>query len=335
MGSHLSKAPAIGRVLAALLVIVSLAEIAVAIGAPPAGASTEGDQIVRDAAAQAGVSYCDGGGGIHGPSHGNKEEPGCEGNTAGFDCMTLAQYAVYQATGIVLPSDGTQLSGVGRFIPPEDSADLLPGDVVYWGRTLDDFEHSGIYAGDGKVWDALKINAPVQMHTWSELTALYSYDGAIRYSSALSATSGWVTYTGAAGVTFEYPASWTVKHGTTGALYVYIDPAGQSPFRRNINLVLQANPRPLTATGSLQENKEQIRRDHGIISQQASVNFDGTPGYRVVWAVTINGSRYEFLSQWTVRQGKAWLFTYTADHSRFGSVLPKVKTLLATLELPS
>ena len=52
--------------------------------------------------------------------------------------MTLVQYAVYQATGIVLPGNGTQPKGVGTFIAPqatiaEDTADLLPGDAVFWG----------------------------------------------------------------------------------------------------------------------------------------------------------------------------------------------------------
>ena len=56
-------------------------------------------------------------------------EPG----SAGFDCMSLAQYAVYQVTGIVLPSDGSQLSGVGTVIPASDTADLQPGDVTFWG----------------------------------------------------------------------------------------------------------------------------------------------------------------------------------------------------------
>jgi hypothetical protein len=147
--------------------------------------------------------------------------------------------------------------------------------------------------------------------------------------------TGWVTYEGTAGVTFQHPESWTVKHETTGPLYVYIDPAGSLPFRRNINLVLQASSKPITAASYLRTNLEQISQDHGSISQQQSVNFDGTPGYRVVWAAKISGSSYELLSQWTIRHGQAWLFTYTANRPRFGSVLPKVNGLLASMKLPN
>jgi hypothetical protein len=146
-----------------------------------AAAAAQGDAIVSAAASQANVPYCDDGGGIDGPSHGDVEEAGCEGNTKGFDCMSLAQYAVYQATGIVLPGDGSQLSGVGVVIPPQDTADLLPGDVTFWGGTLDDFSHSGIYAGNGEVWDAVGVGIPVMLHTMTYLSTIYSYDGAIRY----------------------------------------------------------------------------------------------------------------------------------------------------------
>jgi cell wall-associated NlpC family hydrolase len=160
---------------------------ALTLGTQAAGATTTGDQIVAIAASQAGVPYCDAGGGIHGPSHGNVNEAGCGPRVKGFDCMSLVQYAVYQATGIALPSDGSQPKGVGRIIPKArtlagDMAVLQPGDAVYWGGNgIDGFAHSGIYAGDGKVWDAVDVNQPVQTHTMAHLSKIYAYDGAIRY----------------------------------------------------------------------------------------------------------------------------------------------------------
>ena len=101
--------------------------------------------------------------------------------------MSLVQYAVYQATGIALPGDGTQPSGVGTFIAPlatiaEDTAELLPGDAVFWGGSgINGFAHSGIYAGSGNVWDAIGVNQPVQLHTMTYLRSVYSYDGAMRF----------------------------------------------------------------------------------------------------------------------------------------------------------
>jgi hypothetical protein len=155
-------------------------------------------------------------------------------------------------------------------------------------------------------------------------------------SAALSAQArGWVSYSDAAGITFLHPAAWSVKPESS-ALVVYVDPARGIPFRRNINLLLQASAnQPFTAAGYLQTNLLEIRQDHGEINERLAVTFDGTPGYRVIWAATISGAPYEFLSQWTIRHGEAWLFTYTADPARFESALPLVERLLASLKLPA
>src|ERR1700733_1994493 len=120
MRPQLTRTPLIGRAIVALLFVISFAGV-VALDPHPAGAQaqTQGDLIVMEAASQANVPYCDDGGGINGPSYGGVDELGCGPGTKGFDCMSLAQFAVYQATGIVLPGDGSQLSGVGQFIPPE------------------------------------------------------------------------------------------------------------------------------------------------------------------------------------------------------------------------
>jgi cell wall-associated NlpC family hydrolase len=186
MRSRLSGAAIPGRAAIALVVVLSLAGFALAFGTRPAGAAapTQGDQIVAAAASQAGVPYCDGGGGYNGPTNGGQVEAGCGAGVKGFDCMSLAQYAVFQAIGLKIPGDGSQLSGMGTVISPDDTAALQPGDITFWGGTLDQFEHSGVYAGNGEIWDAVGIGIPVQLHTMAYLRNLYNYDGAIRYATA-------------------------------------------------------------------------------------------------------------------------------------------------------
>ena len=183
------------RSLGTLLLLVAAVGVSLSSDVPHATAATVGDQIVSFAASQSGVPYCDGGGGIHGPSYGGVDEQGCGPGTPGFDCMSLVQFAVFQATGIALPGDGSQPEGVGTVIPPsgtiaQDTADLLPGDATYWGGSLGGFSHSGIYAGNGMVWDAIGVNQPVQQHSMSYLSTIYSYDGAIRYWTPPTVTSG-------------------------------------------------------------------------------------------------------------------------------------------------
>jgi cell wall-associated NlpC family hydrolase len=163
--------------------MASLWGVGVAVGARPAGAMTQEQAIVDFAASQAGVPYCEGGGGINGPGVGNANST-CAPGTKGYDCMSLPVYAVYQATHIVLPTDGTQPKGVGTFIPPGSppyTADLLPGDVLYWGGTIDDYHHSAVYAGNGEVWDDFEPGDHVQLRTMAFLEESYNYEGAMRF----------------------------------------------------------------------------------------------------------------------------------------------------------
>jgi cell wall-associated NlpC family hydrolase len=162
----------------------------------PAAASTTtsmassavGNAILWYAAVEKGKPYCYGGGGIHGPSAeiNNSSNPGCAPPKKGFDCMSLAQYAVYQGTGgkVALPNNSSQLKGVGTFIPPSGTNDLgglQRGDVVYWGSNINAYSHSGVYAGNGEVWDAYDNNVPVGEHTFSFLLKSYTYLGAYQY----------------------------------------------------------------------------------------------------------------------------------------------------------
>ena len=175
------------RPVGAVLLLLALVCLPCMVGTPEAGAASVGDAIAGYAASQANVPYCDGGGGINGPTNGGVVEPGCGRGVKGYDCMSLVQYAVYQATGVALPGDGSQLKGVGQFIAPQgsiaaDIAGLVPGDAVYWGGSgIDGFAHSGVYGGNGNVWDALGINQPVQTHTMAYLSTIYTYDGAMGY----------------------------------------------------------------------------------------------------------------------------------------------------------
>ena len=159
--------------------------------------STTGKAIVAAAAKELGKPYCYGGGGINGPGRETNisSEPGCAPPKVGFDCMSLAQYAVYQGTGhtVVLPNNGARPT-VGTFIKPHateasDLTSLLPGDVVFFGGTIGNYHHSGIYAGSGKVWDALDNNIPVQEHPFSKVYSDYGnvFDGAYRYTTQTAA----------------------------------------------------------------------------------------------------------------------------------------------------
>ena len=72
--------------------------------------------------------------------------------------MSLAQYAVYQVTGQTVPFGGSIPGPGSTFISPSGGvASLQPGDVVFFGgSSLNGYAHSGIYAGNNLIWDALE-----------------------------------------------------------------------------------------------------------------------------------------------------------------------------------
>jgi cell wall-associated NlpC family hydrolase len=187
---------AFARAAVAVTLLASLAGVAgitlVSSARAASAAQSTGAAIVSAAASQAGVPYCIGGGGVNGPSQPANGLPTCAAGP-GFDCMSLAQYAVFQATGITVPS-GTDVSlpGVGTLVAPDGTADLEPGDVVFFGgSSLDDYVHSGIYAGDGEVWDALVPGTDVQEHGFGALGNDYGniYWGAVRYTAGTTTTT--------------------------------------------------------------------------------------------------------------------------------------------------
>jgi cell wall-associated NlpC family hydrolase len=156
-----------------------------------AAATSSENAIVWYAASQSGIPYCEGGGGIDGPTVGNASST-CAKGVRGYDCMSLAVYSVYQGTGhkVTLPSNASQPSGVGTLIHPgqsvaSDEASLTPGDAVFFGGSINNYKHSGIYAGDDEVWDALEPGDTVQEHPFQVIFSDYGnvFDGAYRYAS--------------------------------------------------------------------------------------------------------------------------------------------------------
>jgi cell wall-associated NlpC family hydrolase len=218
------------RVAVALLLLISLAGVAISIDAHSAtasgsastttsgshattadgshaaieDASSTGADIVDYAAKEKGIAYCDGGGGINGPSVGGSGST-CAKGVVGFDCMSLAQYAVYQATGFAIDTENAQgytenIYGgtdyknngtMGSYVAPgtsgtvaSDEAALSPGDVVLFGGfSTYSYAHSGIWAGNDQIWDA--SGSQVQIVSFENLMSTYNnaYQGGMDYNA--------------------------------------------------------------------------------------------------------------------------------------------------------
>jgi cell wall-associated NlpC family hydrolase len=146
---------------------------------------TAGDDIAAFAASMNGQPYCWSGGNTSGPTHGQgnggNEASDCgAASTKGFDCGGLAIYAVYQATHITIARHTIQ--NFGTRITSESQ--LRPGDVILFGGTWTTYDHVGIYAGNGYMWNA--NTAPKQavqevLVSWETHDPSENFIGAVRF----------------------------------------------------------------------------------------------------------------------------------------------------------
>ncbi|MDH6120260.1 cell wall-associated NlpC family hydrolase [Kitasatospora sp. GAS204A] len=77
----------------------------------------------------------------------------------GYDCSGLTQ-AAYAATGITLPRVAQDQYDATPKVP--DTAPLLPGDLVFYGTSLANITHVGLYVGAGQMIDAAHTGTTVR-----------------------------------------------------------------------------------------------------------------------------------------------------------------------------
>ena len=115
-----------------------------------------------------GTPYAWGGGNYSGPSLGI----GTGAQTVGFDCSGLVMYAVFQASGgsVALPHSSELQATMGQAVAAGTGAQVLaggllqPGDIIAFA--LDgpgDYDHIGIYIGNGDMIDAPDTGAFVRV----------------------------------------------------------------------------------------------------------------------------------------------------------------------------
>lgn len=81
---------------------------------------------------------------------------------SGLDCSGLVRYVFRKTSGTELPRTSEEISRVGEKI---DSADLQPGDLVFYNTLRRGFSHVGIYLGDNKFIHAPRAGAEVRVES--------------------------------------------------------------------------------------------------------------------------------------------------------------------------
>jgi len=101
------------------------------------------------------------------------------GNTpeSGLDCSGFVRYVFNDTFGFLLPRRAVEMSRVGTSV---DTAELRPGDLVFFNTMRHTFSHVGIYIGDNKFVHAPSTGSKIRV---DDMTASYwvtRYNGARR-----------------------------------------------------------------------------------------------------------------------------------------------------------
>lgn len=77
----------------------------------------------------------------------------------GFDCSGFTQMLV-RSRGIIMPRDA-DLQAAWSGVQPVERADLQPGDLLFFGSSMKNITHTGMYIGDGQFIHDTTYSHPV------------------------------------------------------------------------------------------------------------------------------------------------------------------------------
>jgi hypothetical protein len=107
---------------------------------------------------------------------------GGESPTTGVDCSGLVRYVFQQTTGITLPRTSAQQGKLGANV---GSAELMPGDLVFFNTRRFVNSHVGIYLGDNRFVHAPSRGSEVEISSLDEAYWRAHFTGARRLIGVL------------------------------------------------------------------------------------------------------------------------------------------------------
>jgi cell wall-associated NlpC family hydrolase len=132
---------------------------------PQRGWSAQAEELILRAVAMLGVNYRYGG---------NSPEKG-------FDCSGFVRHVFGDALGITLPRNVYEQSRTGA---PIASAQLRPGDLVFFNTLRRSFSHVGIYLGNNRFIHAPRTGQSVRIAKLNQSYWAQRFNGARRVLAA-------------------------------------------------------------------------------------------------------------------------------------------------------
>jgi cell wall-associated NlpC family hydrolase len=100
---------------------------------------------------------------------------GGRGPATGFDCSGLVSHVFQEAAGLRVQGSSADL---GQKVRPVDTAQLLPGDLVFFNTLGARHSHVGVYVGDGRFVHASNPRTGVRIDQLSNRYYAQRFEGA-------------------------------------------------------------------------------------------------------------------------------------------------------------
>jgi hypothetical protein len=141
------------------------------------------------------------------------------------------------------------------------------------------------------------------------------------------------TYTSARGYTIKYLSDWgKPQEQSSGRLVVFTAPTNNVSENLNVQVMNLSTGSTLAAvTDDLMSNAE--NSDHFKPIETTDTTLSGLPAHKIVFTATVDGDQLKVLQTWTVKDGKAYVITYKAAPSNYGTYLSEAQQMIDSFQI--
>ena len=164
---------------------------------------------------------------------------------------------------------------------------------------------------------------------WVGLLTLFS-------TYAIAADSVLVYENKPAGVKLRYPADWIKSETLPGALIAFGAPKEKANLKmvENVTLSVQVPSKEFATLEKYTRMYDEQRKKDPIapkVLESKKTTLGGLPAQRIVCVGQQNGMEIQFLQVWTMRKGKAYLFTYGSSKETYKNFEKEAEKIIASL----
>jgi hypothetical protein len=135
-----------------------------------------------------------------------------------------------------------------------------------------------------------------------------------------------------AGIKIRYPSSWERDPGDGGVVMYFFSPLASEKdvFRDFAFVFVEDLPSDVTLDRYLELNLETIKAEWegAVFGDTEQVLMSDLPGYKVVFTSPYMDLETKVLFAFTIHEGKAYMFWFTAEQESFAGYMPQIQEML-------